>query len=461
MSTACSICTGVGANVKDGVDGVTIAQRKKNLGLLAASYIGHKDCANVFIKKGADVNCTDKMLDYISLRNLCDEAGCVGMRIPFIEGIGWTPLIYASGSGHLETMKALIRAGADVNLVKKGTAPIITSAHRGQHKSVELLIEAGASVNITDSAVPPPLITAARTENTANSRKIIDILIKAGADVNVSYFDEALSCFGEGGTTNPLAEVAKHGTPKILSMLIEAGADVNMGSGHNIPLFAAALYGKFECIKLLVQAGADVNQRNEDGETPLHESLMDSHQKALNVLMELGADVNIADDKGITPLMLEASFSVVDIKSASASSFKRICRFLKAGAHIGRMDHLGRNSLQRSFQLNQKKVQGVQMFLYAAGETLDGPTVPIQDLGNAGVLHIEIPKYFTQLKENLELKHLCREAIRKHLMDLDPHEHLFGRIPQLGLPSLMTEYMMYNCSLDLKRAVCPDEAYSD
>ena len=373
MSAACRICTGVGAFVTEAGDGVTITKRKKNLGLLAASYVGHKECLDCFIKKRADVNCTDDMFDYISLRNLCDELGIVWTRIPYIEGMGWTPLIYASGSGRLETMKLLIKAGADVNLVKKGIAPIIAAAQRGRHKSVDLLIEAGASVNMTDPAITPPLISAARAENTANSRKIIEILIKAGADVNVSYFDVTISCLGEGGMTNPLAEVAKHGTPRILSMLIEAGADVNMGSGHNIPLFAAALHGKFECIKLLVQAGADVNQRNEDGETPLHESLMDSHQKSLNVLMELGADVNIADNKGITPLMLEASFSVVDIKSASVSSFQRICRFLRAGAKIGLLDHLSRNSLQRSFQPNQKKVQGVQMFLYAAGENTRWP----------------------------------------------------------------------------------------
>ena len=457
MSAACRICTGAGAFVTEAADGVTIAKRKKNLGLLAASYMGHRECVEFFIRKRADVNCTDDKFDYISLRNLCDEMGIIWARMPYIEGIGWTPLIYASGSGHLQTMKLLIKAGADVNLVKRGIVPIIAAAKRGKHRSVNLLIEAGASVNMADPAIIPPLISAARTENTANSRKIIEMLIKAGADVNVSYFDVTTSFSGEGGTTNPLAEVAKHGTPRILSMLIEAGADVNMGSGHNIPLFAAALHGKFECIKLLVQAGADVNQQNEDGETPLHESLMDSHQKALNVLMELGADVNIADNKGITPLMLEASFSVVDIKSASASSFQRICRFLSAGAKIGLLDHLSRNSLQRSFQPNQKKVQGVQMFLYAAGETLGGPSVPIEDLRNDSVIHIDIPKYFKQLKENLDLKHLCREAIRKHLIDLDPHEHLFRRIPKLGLPSIMTEYMLYDCSLDLKRAVCDDE----
>ena len=52
---------------------------------------------------------------------------------------------------------------------------------------------------------------------------------------------------------------------------------------------------------------------------------------------------------------------------------------------------------------------------------------------------------FEDLRFNL--KHLCREAIRKHLLLLDPHEHLFGRVPQLGLPKLLREYLLFRMSL--------------
>ena len=46
------------------------------------------------------------------------------------------------------------------------------------------------------------------------------------------------------------------------------------------------------------------------------------------------------------------------------------------------------------------------------------------------------------------LKHICREAIRKHLLELDPHSHLFGRIPRLGLPHPLKQYLLYEMSLD-------------
>ena len=43
---------------------------------------------------------------------------------------------------------------------------------------------------------------------------------------------------------------------------------------------------------------------------------------------------------------------------------------------------------------------------------------------------------------------MCRETIRKHLINIDRHENLFRRIPQLGLPMQVSEYLLYNMSLD-------------
>ena len=45
------------------------------------------------------------------------------------------------------------------------------------------------------------------------------------------------------------------------------------------------------------------------------------------------------------------------------------------------------------------------------------------------------------------LKNICRENIRKHLLDLDPHSHLFYRVPKLGLPKLLADFLLYYMSL--------------
>ena len=72
------------------------------------------------------------------------------------------------------------------------------------------------------------------------------------------------------------------------------------------------------------------------------------------------------------------------------------------------------------------------MLLYAAGETIDETKVHIPD-------NLKPPE--------LNLKHLCRETIRKQLIQLSP-VNLFHRVPKLGLPPLLARYVLYSVSLD-------------
>ena len=87
------------------------------------------------------------------------------------------------------------------------------------------------------------------------------------------------------------------------------------------------------------------------------------------------------------------------------------------------------------------------LMLYAAGETIEGTTV--ERINNSGgVIQVLVPEYlkFSDLK--LSLKHLCRQAIRKHLLDVDPYEHLFRRVPRLRLPASLSKYMLFDVSLN-------------
>ena len=166
--------------------------------------------------------------------------------------------------------------------------------------------------------------------------------------------------------------------------------------------------------------------------------------------------MNIVDKEGMTPLLLIAKCcsgpqwrllqddsNSTEFETFRTHLFERICILFKAGAQTRRRDLLGRNSLEISIHRNQKEVKDIHMLLYTAGETLEGPAVT-----KGGAVNIEIPECIKAIKESLDLKHLCREAIRKHLIGLDPYENLFGRIPQLELPSTVTEYMLYDYSLD-------------
>lgn len=57
-------------------------------------------------------------------------------------------------------------------------------------------------------------------------------------------------------------------------------------------------------------------------------------------------------------------------------------------------------------------------------------------------------------EEVASLKELCREVIRRCLLELDPFRCLFQRIPLLGLPQALVSYLLYDIELSLKE---PDE----
>ena len=206
-----------------------------------------------------------------------------------------------------------------------------------------------------------------------------------------------------------------------------------------------------------------MNWQNFKGSTPLHFAVSGRHQKStIQLLLESGANVNTADKQGVTPLMRavrRSSVFLVEIESGThgydntdridvekAKCLEPVRLLLEAGARINNRDYQTRNALDTAFDYSpsqpDKYHSDLQMLLYAAGEKLEDQTVSQQDW------RTDIPDFFRELRENLDLKHLCRETIRKHLIHVDPHTHLFGRIPTLGLPSLVNDYLLYDYSLD-------------
>ena len=246
-----------------------------------------------------------------------------------------------------------------------------------------------------------------------NHPKCLEVLIKTGADVNKKY---------NQGT--PLICATQNGFDDCISLLIEAGADVNSKNLYGFPLIiVAAQHGRYDCLKLLIEAGADVNTIVSQLATPLHalmENLDNVESKLLlkniKLLLRAGANVNVF--RNMTALYFNKyehnalRHYIIQCPTFSVQPDKKVC-----------------------------------MLLYAAGETIDGCTIRrTSDAGQNERAHV--PQILFQKKLKMNLKHICRNAIRSHLISLEPQTHLFHRIPQLGLPPSLTEYLLYNLSLD-------------
>ena len=336
MAKEYSFCSSVQNLVKEPHwFGVSILQRKKNLSLLTAAYLGREDCVDILVKGGADVNCTDVLFDR-------DCRKKIGVKVGYTETCGdlftlqdgGAPLVYAAAIGNMENIVLLIQEGGDVNLIRNKNTALGMAAQSGNPKCVKYLIEAGANVNVADPAVKPALIRAVQHDR----EKCVDILIEAGADVNaihcgttalahaaqfeqlkwVYLLIEAAANLNVPSVRSPLMNVISASSDttleyrgKCVEMLIKAGADVNLGHMGCFPLDIALSYKYFEYVKILIQAGADVNKRNDVGQHALHPAVQACAEKnILRLLLDSGADVNAKDRSEITVLM-----KAVDVSS--------------------------------------------------------------------------------------------------------------------------------------------------
>ena len=92
----------------------------------------------------------------------------------------------------------------------------------------------------------------------------------------------------------------------------------------------------------------------------------------------------------------------------------------------------------------------VVSLLHAAGETTDGKAFYEFSIGDTAFRReIEFPECLLKRQSTDTLKDICRAAIRKHLLDINPHFNLFIRMPQLGLPSKLANYLLYEEDLEL------------
>ena len=210
-------------------------------------------------------------------------------------------------------------------------------------------------------------------------------------------------------------------------------------------LSLAARENRVKCIEILLAAGANVNLQNRHGKTALHWGANRCQAKCANVLLQALADVNIVDrncNSVMLELLMTRFHSRIKPKQATTKCFRL---FLAAKANVNVSNNQGETILKQVKDGSLRNLELSVKLLLAAGETMVQTTDAVK-----GVL-----RSMTEAEPNLE--HLCREAIRKHLLEMDPHENLFQRVPQLGLPSRLRDYLLYNQTLDYENSNDDDD----
>jgi ankyrin repeat protein len=158
------------------------------------------------------------------------------------------PVADAARRGDIDTVKALLKDGADVNApLGDGMTALHWAAERGDAELANVLLYAGANVAmVTRVGQYTPLHIAARSGNAA----VVRALVAAGADV-------ATKTSPSGVTALHLA--AASGNPEVLTLILDKGADPNATEPEwgQTPLIFAAASNRVDAIKVLLARGAD------------------------------------------------------------------------------------------------------------------------------------------------------------------------------------------------------------
>jgi len=241
---------------------------------------------------------------------------------------GMTALHFAAREGAVESVRALVEGGADVNLVSGGekTSPINEAIINGHLDLAKYLFDHGADVRLANidgltplyatidmrwrhnTWYPQPTIEQEKT----NYLEFMKALLDRGADVNAPilrklwfrkfrYGDDWVEPAG----ATPFWRAAQANDVDAMRLLASHGADPNRATKHGVtPLMVAAGIGfeyqgtninpdsRMTAVKYLVEElHVDVNAKDEKKYTTLHGAAYVGDNDLVTYLVSKGADV--------------------------------------------------------------------------------------------------------------------------------------------------------------------------
>lgn len=255
---------GADPNARDRRDGTALMRSVKDL-----------EKVRLLLARGADVDARSKrgVTALMIAANLNGASDVVKLllrhkadpRTPDAAGV--TPMMYATDFGDLDTVKALVAAGAEVNAGRPNGAGPVYWASNGPVDVLEWLLKHKADPNAgrrapgatAGSGGMTPLMEAAAFGATANARALLDW----GADVNAKH---------DRGTALMFAAGSDRAGADMIRLLLDRGADPNAvasrcerciheprsedGGTDLTALMLARQRGETDIVRMLIAAGA-------------------------------------------------------------------------------------------------------------------------------------------------------------------------------------------------------------
>jgi ankyrin repeat protein len=185
-----------------------------------------------------------------------------GVQVDRIDDFGLTALMRAAAWGQTAAVDALLQAGATPSFMNGGKTALHLAAARGHVDVIRALVRAKADVNARFSATDEtPLFAAVKAEQPESTRALIDL----GADTTA----------GDGSMTALEYAIWRANVPLVHALLKGGRTAVN---AHHPSKKESPLHGALWCknrdynielIQTLVASGADLGAIDQNGDTPL------------------------------------------------------------------------------------------------------------------------------------------------------------------------------------------------
>jgi ankyrin repeat protein len=332
--------------------------------LMTAARAGNVNAVKALLARGADVNAKETYKGQTALMWAAAERHSEVVKVLMANGADWkvrsidretrpprlsaassispiarggfTALLFAAREGDVESTKAMLDGGVDINYgdVDNSTALVVALMNK-QFTLAKYLLDRGADVNVVDASGRTALYAAIDIRNedwsTLPNRKLEDSLpsldvVKAildrGAKVDTaltkplpgrSGMDAGDTALGAGAT--PLMRAARAGDAAVMRLLLAKGANPKLTTrdGTTALLFAAGVGYRdkntrgsesdaLEGLKVMMEAGLDINAENSRGEAALHGAASRGADTIAQFLVEKGAKINGKTRQGFTPV---------------------------------------------------------------------------------------------------------------------------------------------------------------
>jgi uncharacterized protein len=353
----------VEALLKAGADVNTLTTERGETVLMTASRAGNVDAVKVLLDHGADANAKETFRGQNSLMWAAAEDHPAVVKLLIAHGAdpkvlsndrdttppklmagtpaapiskgGLTALVFAARQGSIESAKALLEAGADINQGDAdGNNPLLIAILNNHDELAQILIDKDADVNASNKDGRTPLFTAVdahdvdwsdrplvKEADKVSSLDIIKSLVAHKANVNAQL--KSVSIIKKAAQDSPdrtlstgatsFMRAARSGDVEVMHLLLDAGADPKLANKDGVTaLIVAAGAGytdsnrgtepqALDAVKLCVSLGLDINAETDKGETAMHGAARRGANTIIQYLADNGAKVNAPNKTGLTP----------------------------------------------------------------------------------------------------------------------------------------------------------------